>query len=68
MVIVRTRNKITDFLMILAWASPFNPCVARPVYPVTHCAARPVYPQLTLVLLGPFIQLTPVLLGPYIYS
>ena len=24
MVILRTRNKITDFLMILAWASPFN--------------------------------------------
>ena len=23
MVILRTRNKITDFLMILAWASPF---------------------------------------------
>ena len=28
MVILRTLNKITDFLMILAWASPFNkiPC------------------------------------------
>ena len=25
MVILRTRNKITDFLMILAWASPFKP-------------------------------------------
>ena len=24
MVILRTRNKITDFFMILAWASPFN--------------------------------------------
>ena len=24
MVILRTRNKITDFIMILAWASPFN--------------------------------------------
>ena len=24
MVILRTRNKITDCLMILAWASPFN--------------------------------------------
>ena len=24
MVILRTRNKITDLLMILAWASPFN--------------------------------------------
>ena len=24
MVILRTRNKNTDFLMILAWASPFN--------------------------------------------
>ena len=24
MVILRTRNKITEFLMILAWASPFK--------------------------------------------
>ena len=24
MVILRTQNKITDFFMILAWASPFN--------------------------------------------
>ena len=24
MVILRTRNKFTDFLMILAWASPFK--------------------------------------------
>ena len=24
MVILTTRNKITDFLMILAWASPFK--------------------------------------------
>ena len=24
MVILRTRNKITDFMMILAWASPFK--------------------------------------------
>ena len=24
MVILKTRNKITDFFMILAWASPFN--------------------------------------------
>ena len=24
MVILRSQNKITDFLMILAWASPFN--------------------------------------------
>ena len=24
MVILKTRNKITDFLMILAWASPFK--------------------------------------------
>ena len=28
MVILRTRNKITDFLMILAWASPFNSLAA----------------------------------------
>ena len=25
MVILRSQNKITDFLMILAWASPFKP-------------------------------------------
>ena len=25
MVIIRNQNKITDFLMILAWASPFKP-------------------------------------------
>ena len=24
MVILKTQNKITDFLMILAWASPFK--------------------------------------------
>ena len=24
MVLLRSQNKITDFLMILAWASPFN--------------------------------------------
>ena len=24
MVILRSQNKITDFLMILAWSSPFN--------------------------------------------
>ena len=33
MVIIRTRNKITDFLMILAWASPFN-CYQIIVSPV----------------------------------
>ena len=27
MVILRSQNKITDFLMILAWASPFNVCL-----------------------------------------
>ena len=27
MVILRTRNKITDFFMILAWASPFKSMV-----------------------------------------
>ena len=26
MVILRSQNKITDFFMILAWASPFNQC------------------------------------------
>ena len=28
MVILRTQNKITDFFIILAWASPFNPAFA----------------------------------------
>ena len=28
MVILRTRNKITDFLMTLAWASPFKAYMA----------------------------------------
>ena len=34
MVILRTRNKITDFFMILAWASPFkqNTRVCRKVF------------------------------------
>ena len=30
MVILRTRNKITDFLMILAWASPFKTVLMTP--------------------------------------
>ena len=30
MVIYRSQNKITDFLMILAWASPFNGRSQRP--------------------------------------
>ena len=32
MVILRARNKITDFLMILAWASPFNPANTKHLY------------------------------------
>ena len=36
MVILRTRNKITDFLMILAWASPFNLSIAKRVPKKTH--------------------------------
>ena len=28
MVILRSQNKITDFLMILAWASPFKMCLS----------------------------------------
>ena len=39
MVILRTRNKITDFLMIFAWASPFN--VSYGIFtltnPLCHC-------------------------------
>ena len=53
MVILRTRNKITDYLMILAWASPFNATINEPrgmtglpnfaVGPVTPTAI--LYPQ-----------------------
>ena len=44
MVVLRTRNKITDFLMILAWASPFKsmPIVlfifsSKPAASVKYC-------------------------------
>ena len=33
MVILRTRNKITDFFMILAWASPFKGLITQ----TDHC-------------------------------
>ena len=32
MVILRSEIKITDFFMILAWASPFNPLTAGVAY------------------------------------
>ena len=36
MVILRTRNKIPDFLMILAWASPFKVKVLiKPLFTLT---------------------------------
>ena len=35
MVILRTRNKITDFLMISAWASPFNRSCIYYIFSVT---------------------------------
>ena len=35
MVILRTQNKITDFLMILAWASPFK-CIISQFYLRLH--------------------------------
>ena len=45
MVILRTRNKITDFFMILAWASPFNfsclPFTAT-LSPVSCTEVRPI--------------------------
>ena len=31
MVILRSQNKITDFFMLLAWASPFKFCIYRPL-------------------------------------
>ena len=36
MVILRSQNKITDFLMILAWASPFKLIEYRAVFPINH--------------------------------
>ena len=36
MVILGIRNKITDFLMILAWASPFKFSAAELVYVIIH--------------------------------
>ena len=36
MVILRTRNKITDFFMILAWASPFKILLATPALSLAH--------------------------------
>ena len=32
MVILRSQNKITDFFMILAWASPFNSILQGTIY------------------------------------
>ena len=46
MVIIRTRNKITDFLMILAWASPFKQIyIFRKVsvYNYTNCMWPTLY-------------------------
>ena len=43
MVILRTRNKITDFFMILAWASPFNSDISNA----------------SLIGYGPFFQQSP---------
>ena len=48
MVILRSQNKITDFLMILAWASPFNmrniwksrPDTRETIIGVVLCALR----------------------------
>ena len=39
MVILKTRNKITDFLMILAWASPFNEARKNTLKKVVSTAA-----------------------------
>ena len=43
MVILRTRNKITDFLMILAWASPFKCGRLAPMRKVSVCAETHVF-------------------------
>ena len=41
MVILRSRNKITDFLMILAWASPFNKTKLLAISKFTLCLMNP---------------------------
>ena len=38
MVILRSQNKIDDFFMILAWASPFNPL--KPIFVKTEPPGR----------------------------
>ena len=46
MVILRTRNKITNFLMILGWASPFNVCWDLQV---VICHSKHIDPMLATV-------------------
>ena len=46
MVILRTRNKITDFLMILAWASPFNSAVSHHYHDYLAIRAKGLKPSL----------------------
>ena len=63
MVILRTRNKITDFLMILAWASPFNivfaiisniflyvSCVSMTMYVCMYACVYEIGKQLVAIL------------------
>ena len=64
MVILRSQNKITDFLIILAWASPFNG-----YGPVSHIELYIIgitvidYIYISLYRIGPsFLQVSPDLL------
>ena len=45
MVILRTRNKITDFFMTLAWASPFNLIALVEMFPGHNvkCSPEPAH-------------------------
>ena len=54
MVILRTRNKITDFFMILAWASPFKTLLLSMA--LSHVGAGRWSPAL---LFEPYIYIVP---------
>ena len=43
MVILRSQNKITDFFMILAWASPFNLSEKEAILDYTHNAMSKIF-------------------------
>ena len=60
MVILRTRNKITDFLMILAWASPFS--IASLITHIDGDLGTPTADPLCSGYVSFFSMVTPILL------